>query len=75
MSGGCVLQAQVHACVISSLCMQISTEDGHGDGGSKMEGERGGTCAGNGQIEKEEEKDGVMTEPQARCLYMNLQAN
>lgn len=57
MSGGCVLQAQVHACVISSLCMQISTEDGHGERGWKMEGERqrrqrGEERAGDGQSKK-----------------------
>lgn len=32
MRGGYVLQAQVYACVISSLCMQILIEDGHGEG-------------------------------------------
>lgn len=31
MRGERVLRAQVYACVISSLCMQILAEDGHGD--------------------------------------------
>lgn len=32
MRGGCFLRAQVYACVISSLCMQILSGDGCGDG-------------------------------------------
>lgn len=55
--------------------MVTETEDGRWR--ERGEAGRGGTCAGNGQSEKEkeEENDGVMTELPAKCLYMNLQAN
>lgn len=56
MRGGCVLRAQVYACVISSLCMQILSGDGRGDGvrleDGGVEAEREGTCAGNGWSER-----------------------
>lgn len=88
MRGGCVLRAQVHAGAISSLGMQILTEDNPWR--RKTEGRREEEEAekmrrryvcrkGNGSSQEGRGEEGrdvrVMTELQALCLYMRLQAN
>lgn len=75
---GVFLRAQVCACAISSLCMQIRSEDGCRDRGWEEWGRQWGVGVEGYVQEKgrvreevgwgEEEKDGAMTGQQAPCL-------
>lgn len=66
-------------CFIS-LCMQILTKDGHGnrrqrEGEDEKSPSRMEHVQEMDRVRNRKEKDGVMTELQALCLYIHLQAN